>query len=273
MIVYALVGQSGTGKSHRALLVANEHNIPAIIDDGLLISAGRILAGKSAKKAISKITAIRTALFSDDQHAEEVRNKISQIAPSKILILGTSTGMINKIAARLNLGEPQHFISIEDISSKNEIAVARFKRQRMGTHVVPAPSVEVKKKLSVSLVETFFHKKPQRKNKQHHMENSIVRPKYNSYGHFYIANQAVVQIVKFSCTSIPNVVKLSKVDVIDFEDGMILNIDVEISLGRYLPDIAQEIKEIVSLNVEKMTANAVDEVNIHIKKLHVGKVE
>jgi len=48
MFVYALVGPSGTGKSHRALGVARQHQIKYIIDDGLLICGGTVVAGKSA---------------------------------------------------------------------------------------------------------------------------------------------------------------------------------------------------------------------------------
>ena len=50
MEVIALVGPSGTGKSHRALLVAHNNQADAIIDDGLLIKDGTIIAGKSAKR-------------------------------------------------------------------------------------------------------------------------------------------------------------------------------------------------------------------------------
>ena len=35
--VFALVGESGTGKSFRAKLLAEKYGITAIIDDGLLI--------------------------------------------------------------------------------------------------------------------------------------------------------------------------------------------------------------------------------------------
>jgi len=48
---YAFVGPSGTGKSYRAQLVASEHEINYIIDDGLLIKDNEIIAGNSAKKA------------------------------------------------------------------------------------------------------------------------------------------------------------------------------------------------------------------------------
>ena len=47
--VFALVGESGTGKSFRAKLVAQKYGIDMIIDDGLLINGDAIIAGKSAK--------------------------------------------------------------------------------------------------------------------------------------------------------------------------------------------------------------------------------
>ena len=52
--VYAFVGPSGTGKSYRAGLVASEHEINYIIDDGLFIKENEIIAGNSAKKAPTK---------------------------------------------------------------------------------------------------------------------------------------------------------------------------------------------------------------------------
>ena len=50
MEVIAFVGPSGTGKSHRALVVAHENNAECIIDDGILIHNNKIVAGFSAKK-------------------------------------------------------------------------------------------------------------------------------------------------------------------------------------------------------------------------------
>lgn len=47
--VYALVGESGTGKSFKAKLLAQKYGIEAIIDDGLLIQDDKILGGRSAK--------------------------------------------------------------------------------------------------------------------------------------------------------------------------------------------------------------------------------
>ena len=41
--VYAFIGPSGTGKSYRAQMVANEYNINYIIDDGILIKENDII--------------------------------------------------------------------------------------------------------------------------------------------------------------------------------------------------------------------------------------
>lgn len=49
MKTIGFIGSSGTGKSHHALVVAHDHNINCIIDDGLLIYENRIIAGHSAK--------------------------------------------------------------------------------------------------------------------------------------------------------------------------------------------------------------------------------
>ena len=63
MRLVAFVGTSGSGKSHRALWVARENSLDYIIDDGLLIHENTIVAGRSAKKAPSKISSVKVALY------------------------------------------------------------------------------------------------------------------------------------------------------------------------------------------------------------------
>ena len=116
MDVIALVGPSGTGKSHRALLVAHEHKADAIIDDGILIKDGKIIAGHSAKREPSKIMAVRRAIFILPGHAEEVRAAIEEVEPHRILILGTSENMVYKIAKILGLPSISKIVHIEDIA-------------------------------------------------------------------------------------------------------------------------------------------------------------
>lgn len=120
MKVYALVGKSGTGKSFQATYLCGQMNIEYIIDDGLLIGRAAVLAGISAKRQKTKIGAVKTALFTDDTHMREVRDKLSEISPARILVIGTSRDMVFKICRRLGLEEPEIIINIEDITTEEE---------------------------------------------------------------------------------------------------------------------------------------------------------
>ncbi|MBQ9419394.1 MAG: hypothetical protein IJU31_03345, partial [Synergistaceae bacterium] len=70
--IFAFVGPAGTGKSHRATHVARQNGIGVIIDDGLVISRGRILAGRSAKSEVNRLRAIKRAIFEYEDHRDEV---------------------------------------------------------------------------------------------------------------------------------------------------------------------------------------------------------
>src|SRR5215471_15578103 len=143
--VFALIGDSGTGKSFRAKLVAQKYGIEYIIDDGLLIKDNRIMAGHSAKKEKTFLAAVKVALFDEKSHRDEVARKLQSEKIKKILVLGTSEKMVNKIAARLQMPPPSRLIKIEDIASQEEIDRAVRTRRIEGKHVIPVPSIEVKK--------------------------------------------------------------------------------------------------------------------------------
>lgn len=144
MDVIALVGPSGTGKSHHALIVAHKNNADAIIDDGILIKDGKIVGGHSAKKEKSKIMAVRRAIFVLPGHAEEVREAIKKASPHRILVLGTSENMVQKIAKALKLPSIAKIIHIEDVATKQEMEKARFYRLKQGKHIIPVPTIELK---------------------------------------------------------------------------------------------------------------------------------
>jgi ABC-type glutathione transport system ATPase component len=151
--VYALVGPSGTGKSHRATIIAHQLEAQAIIDDGLLIQGNRILAGVSAKRQPTRIGAIKSALLMDDQQALDLKSSLSSLDLDKVLILGTSEAMAERIATRLGLPAPSRFIRIEEVASEKEIRKAKFLRTCHSKHVIPAPTLEVKKSFPDSLVD------------------------------------------------------------------------------------------------------------------------
>ena len=121
MEVIAFVGSSGTGKSHRALVVAHENNIECIIDDGILIHDNKIVAGFSAKKESSRLKAVRRAIFQDEVQVKSVREQLDKINPNKLMIIGTSNNMVKKITKALGLQDPDRYIRIEDVATPKEI--------------------------------------------------------------------------------------------------------------------------------------------------------
>ena len=73
MEVFGFIGASGTGKSHHALVVAYDHDIQAIIDDGLLIDHNRIVAGRSAKEETNRLKAVRRAIFNKPEDVARLK--------------------------------------------------------------------------------------------------------------------------------------------------------------------------------------------------------
>lgn len=146
--VYAFVGPSGTGKSYRAQMVANENNISYIIDDGLLINENNVVAGESAKKAPTKIETVKKAIFLDQHDRSEMKKAIEEYKPESILILGTSDDMVEKIAQNIGLPAPEKTIYINQVATDTEMETARRIRTTEGKHVIPVPTFEIKRDFS-----------------------------------------------------------------------------------------------------------------------------
>lgn len=137
MEVYSLIGTSGTGKSSNAIAFAYEHNISAIIDDGLLIHEGKRVAGTSAKFEKTMVAAVKRAIFIDDEAAQLVMEKIKELNVKRILVIGTSLRMVNRIAERLQVDPIDKHYFIDDILTAEEIEQARQERETKGTHIIP----------------------------------------------------------------------------------------------------------------------------------------
>ncbi|MDF2563904.1 MAG: hypothetical protein K0Q53_299 [Massilibacillus sp.] len=276
MEVMALVGQSGTGKSHRALIVAHEYKADAIIDDGILIQDGKIVAGHSAKREASKIMAVRRAIFSIPGHAEEVKQAIKEKGPKRILVLGTSENMVHKIAKILGLTAIKKIIRIEDIASKEEMEKARDCRIKEGKHIIPVPTIELKPHFSGYLIDPLeiFFKKPQAKRRRLG-EKSIVRPIFSYYGKLLIDDSAIAAIVDKVATNKANISKTSQVRVkrireADEDRGIDVTLEVTMRYGTNLLSTVSEVQSEIKIAVEHMTGMIVKQVNVVVKTLTVG---
>ena len=270
--MYALIGESGTGKSFRAKLVAQKYGIDYIIDDGLLIKDNRILAGHSAKKEKTFMTAVRVALFDEKAHRDEVARKLQGERSKKILILGTSDKMVNKIASRLQLPPPMRFIKIEDIASQDEIDKAIRTRRIEGKHVIPVPAIEIKRSYPQIFYDAVRIFKPKAGPvkigpipRMH--EKSVVRPEYSKRGKVIISEAALSQMV-IHCVAEKNPgLRIKKIVVRDEERGYRLAITLDVPYATQLGGNIHELQQYVIDNIERYTGILIEEVNIIIDKI------
>ena len=276
MEVVAFVGPSGTGKSHRALAVAHDNKSEAIIDDGLLIKGTKILAGSSAKSEQNRIQAVKRAIFSDQEHVDEVKKAIDEAQIERLLVIGTSENMALKICSRLGLPNPVKFVKIQDIASKHDINKARQIRLKEGKHIVPVPTVELKPHLSGILVDLPHHLFSRKKKIKVSDEKSIVRPSFSYYGKLAISDYVVIDIVNIIVGKIRGIDRVPNIKVRRPSDpfkGMTIYIDLVLFYGVNIFEVVSTLQHKVKEKVEIMTAMRVKEVNVDVKSLSVASAE
>lgn len=277
MDVIALVGPSGTGKSHRALWVAQKNGADAIIDDGILIKDGKVIGGHSAKKEKNRIMAVRRAIFVLPGHASEVRHAIAASQPRRILLLGTSENMVQKIAKALKIGPVSKIIRIEDIASKKDMEIAQYHRLRRGEHIIPVPTIELKPHFSGYLIDpikSFF--KTSSSKRRRLGERSIVRPVFSYYGKLVIDDSVIKSIVHIVAEKLQEVYRVGSTHVKhlfngDDDLGIMVSIEIVLAYGHTIAEAMERLRKEVQAEIERMTGMVVHEINILVKSLHVDR--
>lgn len=268
MEVFALVGPSGTGKSHRAISVAYENGIDTVIDDGLLIKDGCKIAGKSAKREATTFAAVKRAIFHDPAHAQEIRKCLAELQPVRVLILGTSVRMVERITTALELPKPVRVIPIEDIATEREMNMARELRVSHGMHVIPVPTIELKADFPGYLVDPLkYFLKKKNEPRQQIGEKSIIRPKFSLMGKLLISEYAVTQVVTYLVLQISGITRVNRVMVNMQEEGVTLRLEITARYNVFLPDLAKEIRMNIQQQVESLTGLIVYGVHILFKSL------
>lgn len=276
-VVYALVGESGTGKSFRSKLLAQKYGINTIIDDGLLIQEDRILAGRSAKREKTYMGAVRVALFDNKEHRDDVARVLQRLHLKKILVLATSERMASKIALRLQLPQPQTYIHIEDIATREEIEKAMKARQVEGKHVIPVPSIEVKKNypqifsnsIKVFLRKNGIFKKRGVKGKLY--EKSIVEPEFSKKGRIEISEAALTQMIMHCVLEYNKEFVIKKIVIKTSERGYKIIMSVNAPYGEQLTGSMHKLQQYIIDKIESYTGILIEEVSIIIDKLIYNK--
>lgn len=266
MDVYALIGPSGTGKSHHAMEVAEKHQIAYIIDDGLLIRGGKRIAGRSAKAEPTMVAAVKCAVFLDPQHAEEVRKALEENRVHSLLILGTSEHMIDRIVGALGLPPLKETIYIHDVVTPQEMAIAKKMRSE-GKHVIPLPAVEVKKTLPnlwIDPVVNFFRRKTKEGEAASSHEKSIIRPRYSELGRIVISSNVFIGLVNHLAMANDAFDHTPKTTVRMTDMGVIITCENRVRYGTVIQQAVCAFQKQVVEEVERVTGLGVRSVNVHI---------
>ena len=271
--VVAFVGQSGTGKSTRAIKVAGENEIYYIIDDGLLINGSRIVAGTSAKKAPTKIESVRQAIFVDPTRSAVMRRALVENMPKTLMILGTSDSMLSKICTNLWLNQPSMLIRIEDVSTEEERRLARNTRMTEGMHTIPVPSMEIKHEFSGYFSDPFSLLR-QRMDKERGIapfapesERTVVRPTFSSLGSYSISDEALLDLVKIVIKDIDGIAEVTGFKTEKKTYGVAVSINISLYYGYDAQAVLSETQQRVGAAVEEFTSITINEVNVRADRL------
>jgi uncharacterized alkaline shock family protein YloU len=276
---YALIGESGTGKSYWAQAVAQKHHVDFIIDDGLLVRGNRIVAGKSVKEEITFLAAVKAALFDEKSRRDEVARKLQTEKWQRILLLGTSEKMVHKIASRLQLDPPEKIIRIEDIASPADIETALRRRRIEGKHVIPVASTEVKQQYP----GIFYNAIPVNKDDSRKRQllpflpiaasaprahgKTDVRPEYSKRTNVRISDWALTQMVTHCIGEQNHSVIVKKITVKDTDAGLRLVIMMDVPFNEKLSGNISELQTYIIEKIEHFTGISIEEVNIIIDKI------
>ncbi len=269
MKVYAFVGKTGTGKSYNAQSVAKKNNIHYIIDDAILIKDTKVIAGRSAKTEASKIASVKAAIFLNEDRRKSMKEVIKKENIDKILVLGTSDEMVERIVQNLELGKIVKTIYITDVATPSQIEEARRSRVEEGKHVVPVPTFEIRNQFSGYFLDTLkaFGIKTKSDEVASECERTIIRPTYSYLGKYIISDTVINSIISYSVSRVDGVTKVFKVVTQKYIDGMKLSIDVEIRYGKNIPQVCSKIQNTVIYAIDKTTGINLFGINVNVKSI------
>ncbi len=270
--VYAFVGPSGTGKSYRAQMVAAEKDIHFIIDDGLLVHDNSVIAGESAKKASTRIETVKKALFLHTEEKSVIQKALKSYHVNKLLILGTSDGMVEKIVENLDLPKIKETVYINNVATEEEMKTARKIRETEGKHVIPVPTFEIKKDFSGFLLDPLqIFKSKGKGEKPYISEKSIIRPTFSYMGNFTISDAVFRQIAEYQAEKMPGIYKILKTRVQNEGEGLAIYMEVSVIYESDIYTALKNFKEKVIKEVENLTSMNVIDLTIVARNIYMPK--
>ena len=176
--------------------------------------------------------------------------------------------MVQKIAVRLQLPAPSHIIRIEEIATQEEIDLAIRSRQIEGKHVIPVPSIEIKRnypQIFYNAVRVFLKHKNTTNSKL--FEKSVVRPEFSKKGRVEISEAALSQMVMHCVGEFDKEIKVKKLTIKTDAHGYRFVITIDVPFGTQLTGKIHNLQKYIIENIEKYTGILIEEVSIVIDKI------
>lgn len=270
MDVIAFIGPSGTGKSHRALVVAHENNAQCIIDDGILIHNNRIVGGVSAKKEENRIKAVRRAIFQDPEQVKSVQDALEKIKPDRLMILGTSENMVGKITKALGIPSVSHIIYIHEVASERDIERAQYARLKEGKHIIPVPTMELKphfKGYLIDPIKSIWRRTKLTKNQGDNWEKSVIRPAFSYYGKLTFHDRVIEALIENTIKKAQGIAYIKDISIKKSKkvnNGLILSMDVTILKGFIIPDTMRALHKAIRQEIEYITGMSIERLSLEV---------
>lgn len=200
-------------------------------------------------------------------HRQEVKKAIGENKPSRILILGTSDRMIDKITNALKLPDASERIYIENISTEEEINTAKQFRKKEGKHVIPVPTFEIKKDFSGYFIDSLKIWKKKEDIKEQVFEKTVVRPTFSYRGKYYISDVVIKDLTRHAASKVIGISRVYGIQIKNLEQGIIISLNAEIVYGNPIVPLISLMQHQIIYEVENMTSLNILAINVDVKKM------
>jgi uncharacterized alkaline shock family protein YloU len=175
--------------------------------------------------------------------------------------------MIRRMTQNLGLDPPKRFIPIEEFASPRQMRKALRIRRSEGKHVIPAPTLEVRKSFDGYIVDplkVFLRAREERTAPGHFIEKSVVRPTWSSLGRFYIEEVVLAAIAARAAVEADGVARVYQAKVEVGEAGVCFELAIGVLYGSVIHDTAAAAAQGVAEVVEHMTALTCHRVDVKV---------
>ncbi len=175
--------------------------------------------------------------------------------------------MVHKICAALKLPEPKKMIKIEDVATADEIETAINHRATHGRHVIPVPSIEVRRnypRIMGDSVKVIWRRGLGLLRRDKTYEKTVVRPEFSTKGAVQISEAALSQMVMHCVDEFTPGIEISRLNIKYDQRGYRIDVHVRVPYRLELKGSIYSLQQYIVEHVERFTGIIIDELNIII---------